>query len=33
MIPSASEDDVERYLGLTVLASIPREDAETGKGT
>ncbi len=28
-----TEDDVERYLGLTVLASIPREDAETGKGT
>ena len=28
-----SEDDVERYLGLTVLASIPKEDAETGKGT
>ena len=28
-----SEDDVQRYLGMTVLASVPREHAENGKGT
>ena len=27
-----SEEDVQRYLGLTVLAAIPREDEEGDKG-